>query len=117
MMTISSLGSEYQEVPRPPSQPYRPGTAAMSSRLVTTDTPNPQPLPSKNPELRLDAAFCSGVSWSVVMSSTDSLDRIRELSCLRSEEHTSELQSHLNLVCRLLLEKKKHRQPTSARQR
>src|SRR5260370_27990649 len=25
---------------------------------------------------------------------------------LRSEEHTSELQSHLNLVCRLLLEKK-----------
>src|SRR5260370_27131647 len=30
-----------------------------------------------------------------------SLDRKR-----RSEEHTSELQSHLNLVCRLLLEKK-----------
>src|SRR5260370_13887110 len=27
----------------------------------------------------------------------------------RSEEHTSELQSHLNLVCRLLLEKKKKR--------
>src|SRR5207237_8074013 len=26
----------------------------------------------------------------------------------RSEEHTSELQSHLNLVCRLLLEKQKH---------
>src|SRR5260370_24680535 len=26
----------------------------------------------------------------------------------RSEEHTSELQSHLNLVCRLLLEKKKN---------
>src|SRR5260370_20372659 len=33
----------------------------------------------------------------------------------RSEEHTSEVQSHLNLVCRLLLEKKKstrrHRPP------
>src|SRR4051812_49959990 len=28
---------------------------------------------------------------------------------LRSEEHTSELQSHVNLVCRLLLEKKKER--------
>src|SRR5260370_13678873 len=28
-------------------------------------------------------------------------------SRMRSEEHTSELQSHLNLVCRLLLEKKK----------
>src|SRR5260221_4840856 len=27
----------------------------------------------------------------------------------RSEEHTSELQSHSDLVCRLLLEKKKHR--------
>src|SRR5260370_18347288 len=31
----------------------------------------------------------------------------------RSEEHTSELQSHLNLVCRLLLEKKKSRSFTS----
>src|SRR5690242_21775195 len=27
---------------------------------------------------------------------------------VRSEEHTSELQSHVNLVCRLLLEKKQH---------
>src|SRR5690242_21627613 len=31
----------------------------------------------------------------------------RELGHPRSEEHTSELQSHVNLVCRLLLEKKK----------
>src|SRR3954467_10884627 len=29
-------------------------------------------------------------------------------TCARSEEHTSELQSHDNLVCRLLLEKKNH---------
>src|SRR5438477_2790612 len=29
------------------------------------------------------------------------------LRAARSEEHTSELQSHVNLVCRLLLEKKK----------
>src|SRR5260370_17804748 len=32
---------------------------------------------------------------------------------LRSEEHTSELQSHLNLVCRLLLEKKKKYKKTN----
>src|SRR5207237_5706711 len=31
----------------------------------------------------------------------------------RSEEHTSELQSHLNLVCRLLLEKKKKERITA----
>src|SRR5260370_17642330 len=31
----------------------------------------------------------------------------------RSEEHTSELQSHLNLVCRLLLEKKKTKDSNS----
>src|SRR5260370_11966390 len=31
---------------------------------------------------------------------------IRKPGSPRSEEHTSELQSHLNLVCRLLLEKK-----------
>src|SRR5207237_7116675 len=34
-------------------------------------------------------------------------DMGREYNVLRSEEHTSELQSHLNLVCSLLLEKKK----------
>src|SRR5260370_5734648 len=36
----------------------------------------------------------------------------RAVKCMsrsRSEEHTSELQSHLNIVCRLLLEKKKKR--------
>src|SRR5690242_21832756 len=32
--------------------------------------------------------------------------RLRAVGRLRSEEHTSELQSHVNLVCRLLLEKK-----------
>src|SRR5438477_3708915 len=32
--------------------------------------------------------------------------RFRYRSSTRSEEHTSELQSHVNLVCRLLLEKK-----------
>src|SRR5207237_4506441 len=33
----------------------------------------------------------------------------------RSEEHTSELQSHLNLVCRLLLEKKKENTPPTSK--
>src|SRR4051812_49890994 len=36
--------------------------------------------------------------------------QVKSLACqvrLRSEEHTSELQSHVNIVCRLLLEKKK----------
>src|SRR5688572_31484675 len=34
-------------------------------------------------------------------------ESLRELAVCRSEEHTSELQSQSNLVCRLLLEKKK----------
>src|SRR6266446_7992618 len=36
---------------------------------------------------------------------------------VRSEEHTSELQSPCNLVCRLLLEKKKHHQGAAGRAR
>src|SRR5260370_7427083 len=40
---------------------------------------------------------------AVISRILDIVDRL----LLRSEEHTSELQSHLNLVCRLLLEKKK----------
>src|SRR5690242_10709439 len=35
------------------------------------------------------------------------MERLAEIGAGRSEEHTSELQSHVNLVCRLLLEKKK----------
>src|SRR5438132_10456790 len=40
----------------------------------------------------------------------------REAAIVRSEEHTSELQSHSDLVCRLLLEKKKHHAAGAARE-
>src|SRR5256885_12580427 len=46
------------------------------------------------PALELDGVHEAGFYW-------------REGMVLRSEEHTSELQSPCNLVCRLLLEKKK----------
>src|SRR2546427_8683482 len=39
--------------------------------------------------------------------SRDEFNRTGKPDLLRSEEHTSELQSQSNLVCRLLLEKKK----------
>src|SRR2546427_2688968 len=39
----------------------------------------------------------------------DVADGFDAIATLRSEEHTSELQSQSNLVCRLLLEKKKNR--------
>src|SRR2546422_8589448 len=41
--------------------------------------------------------------------SSERLRRAARRRALRSEEHTSELQSRLHLVCRLLLEKKKVR--------
>src|SRR5260370_20585419 len=41
------------------------------------------------------------------LASRTPLGRVPRWAASRSEEHTSELQSHLNLVCRLLLEKKK----------
>src|SRR2546421_8049422 len=37
-----------------------------------------------------------------------SIENMKNESAARSEEHTSELQSRSDLVCRLLLEKKKH---------
>src|SRR5438477_2595821 len=43
----------------------------------------------------------------------DDLEKIE--AKMRSEEHTSELQSHVNLVCRLLLEKKKQSNNNKAR--
>src|SRR4051812_49857867 len=50
---------------------------------------------------RWKLAWFAGTSSSLAMSAA----RI-EPCAVSSEEHTSELQSHVNLVCRLLLEKK-----------
>src|SRR2546422_8018950 len=50
----------------------------------------------------------SGLSSEAVLSrGFDAADRAPSTRRRRSEEHTSELQSRLHLVCRLLLEKKK----------
>src|SRR5688572_31073908 len=46
---------------------------------------------------------------------TDRQDVLLPLTLHRSEEHTSELQSQSNLVCRLLLEKKKKKRNDTAR--
>src|SRR5688572_32689858 len=50
------------------------------------------------------AAICE-LSWQAIRLKF--ADVLFERDVLRSEEHTSELQSQSNLVCRLLLEKKK----------
>src|SRR5207237_5596932 len=55
--------------------------------------------------------FCVVASPSAESATVTS--RRRGGPATRSEEHTSELQSHLNLVCRLLLEKKKRYQRLS----
>src|SRR3989449_6880247 len=55
---------------------------------------------AQDTEVRLDGARGTGAA---------SLDELAQ----RSEEHTSELQSRLHLVCRLLLEKKKKKTGTN----
>src|SRR2546427_4071897 len=64
----------------------------------------------------------SSLPWLAVRTKAPSAAEARALRLIarrtwRSEEHTSELQSQSNLVCRLLLEKKKNTNPhtTSAR--
>src|SRR5438034_7882105 len=44
-------------------------------------------------------------SLDTSLVSTDYINNPRTMNAVRSEEHTSELQSHSDLVCRLLLEK------------
>src|SRR5207248_6406101 len=52
------------------------------------------------------ACFTDAV-YAVIQNKITTADMMNLLSELRSEEHTSELQSPYDLVCRLLLEKKK----------
>src|SRR5256885_12603911 len=62
--------------------------------------PNGWVAPTRSGERRLEGQREAALPGDVVL-------RLVEPVAVRSEEHTSELQSPCNLVCRLLLEKKK----------
>src|SRR5690242_21571002 len=82
-------------IPRPPRSTLFPYTTLFRSDLLVNRDPARSPgLYARLPEFVRQAV----VSLSPVHAATN---------VTRSEEHTSELQSHVNLVCRLLLEKKK----------
>src|SRR5438034_8641282 len=89
-------------LPRPPRSTLFPYTTLFRSSLLHNS-------PYAAPPLQLHAAESSLLS-SAFLSFPSPFST-------RSEEHTSELQSHSDLVCRLLLEKKKNttRPPTSPR--
>src|SRR5438874_3875375 len=60
-------------------------------------------------DIAADGALTNRRVWA------DLGDGVPDGICLRSEEHTSELQSRRDLVCRLLLEKKKNKTEKSSR--
>src|SRR5260221_3141506 len=59
-------------------------------------------------------SVCSFISFVLMMVLTLNVRTIISTKLMRSEEHTSELQSHSDLVCRLLLEKKKKMKKTQS---
>src|SRR5438477_5670379 len=62
---------------------------------------------------RSSASFQIAIAETVADRCEKAIERFRkDYEIFRSEEHTSELQSHVNLVCRLLLEKKKKKKCT-----
>src|SRR2546429_2496380 len=84
---------------RPPRSTLFPYTTLFRSRA-----PHRRRRQEKNTNPRPPGAFL----WSLFLRRTgNSLVRAHRARPQRSEEHTSELQSRLHLVCRLLLEKKK----------
>src|SRR2546422_5963566 len=56
--------------------------------------------------------LCINTVRALAMDAVQQADSGHPGTAMRSEEHTSELQSRLHLVCRLLLEKKKNIQQT-----
>src|SRR5437773_6422514 len=70
---------------------------------------------TKKAPQRLASSATASWAWRLVPTNktllpcadTSVTKRLASRNILRSEEHTSELQSHHDLVCRLLLEKKK----------
>src|SRR5256885_10616784 len=91
---------------RPPRSTLFPYTPLFRSR----DAPEVRLLVvARQGECRVDEALARGVGGprQVAREAPDGDRRVIRGEQLRSEEHTSELQSPCNLVCRLLLEKKK----------
>src|SRR2546422_3769763 len=86
---------------RPPRSTLFPYTTLFRSRVVQTGEgcPKCDGTLSVNSAIEVGHVFKLGTTYSVALGA-NYLDE-------RSEEHTSELQSRLHLVCRLLLEKKK----------
>src|SRR5690606_41828570 len=85
--------------PRPPSPPLFPYTTLFRSSV--------RPLQGSRPSGHLVVRPTRHLS-STWLRASSLLHRFgRHVDEARSEEHTSELQSRENLVCRLLLEKKK----------
>src|SRR2546427_8013745 len=78
--------------------------AARSGGRLRLHVIDPQPFSEEE-----DRASELGVRGSPVGAAGTQSSEARSSSSERSEEHTSELQSQSNLVCRLLLEKKKNR--------
>src|SRR2546430_7620145 len=93
---------------RPPRSTLFPYTTLFRSPLVYRQT-IPVRVVTKTFDFATAAAAIVAITKLVVKSELEKLEIIPEerLSIQRSEEHTSELQSQSNLVCRLLLEKKK----------
>src|SRR5690242_20853915 len=92
---------------------------ASSSRSFTLSLHDALPISSTMPSLRNMLLLRSKAGRSARRPEyAASRPRVQALSravserarAARSEEHTSELQSHVNLVCRLLLEKKNHKE-------
>src|SRR2546429_6190889 len=89
---------------RPPRSTLFPYTTLFRSCRGTACCAPTLPAGDDNPAARSTRAG----SAPPTTARTDGRPAMRPLSsAARSEEHTSELQSRLHLVCRLLLEKKK----------
>src|SRR5438034_6309612 len=85
---------------RPPRSTLFPYTTLFRSR-ISARRPRGEPHPARGPGFAAPA-------WGACESGPQSA--LPTSPARRSEEHTSELQSHSDLVCRLLLEKKKKKQ-------
>src|SRR5687768_17760580 len=87
---------------RPPRSPLFPYTTLFRSRPARCPA---APLPSRTAARRRRDRTRRVTQPR--REDTECASRRRQSATPRSEEHTSELQSRLHLVCRLLLEKKK----------
>src|SRR5438477_1963103 len=112
LMTVLTIVTEAFSASARPLSVVQHGLPAVENVVAADEMMVPTIVPPPAPLMVAALPTCQKTFFGWAPPARITLRGAPAAPTVRSEEHTSELQSHVNLVCRLLLEKKKKKYET-----